>query len=228
MNDPDCKYHYDENSLALICDILASNSDVLSRSRRGVSDTSSSSSKRPLRLTGRDLRERVTENELVAQRFIWQSRNEAFPITGAGVNSLLLHIAGLVNKDLLPEGVYRTWDFETSPHHYGSRVAAQSLESALESYCERLATQASDTSIDPIALAADAEWELNGGSLHPFYDGCGRISRLFSACMLVRSDYLLPLYTGAVEYFGAGNSSRPAFSAYFRHCIGLCRKHFRL
>jgi hypothetical protein len=75
---------------------------------------------------------------------------------------------------------------------------------------------------DPVPLAAWAEWELGGGALHPFYDGCGRISRSFAAMLLIRASSLLPLFDDRRSYFDHGNRGRTAFASYMRDCIERC------
>ena len=69
-------------------------------------------------------------------------------------------------------------------------------------------------------LASWSEWELNGGSLHPFYDGCGRISRSFGALLLMRASWLPPVYDNAASYFERG--SRGDFCEYMRERIRAC------
>jgi hypothetical protein len=76
---------------------------------------------------------------------------------------------------------------------------------------------------DPVPAAAWAEWQLGGGPLHPFYDGCGRISRAFAAALLVRGGRLLPLFDTSAQYFAAGNEGDARFLVYYKSRIAGCR-----
>jgi hypothetical protein len=61
---------------------------------------------------------------------------------------------------------------------------------------------------------------LNGGRLHPFYDGCGRISRSFGASLLLRASELLPLFEDTHKYFAMGNDRM--FETYYQTRIKAC------
>ena len=70
----------------------------------------------------------------------------------------------------------------------------EQIPDAIVKFAETVHVRWGELSKDPVPLAAWAEWELIGGPLHPFYDGCGRISRAFSALLLHRGGSLPPLY----------------------------------
>jgi hypothetical protein len=98
-------------------------------------------------------------------------------------------------------------------------VPLEQLNAALDAFCQSVFDRWNELNTDPVPLAAWAEWELNGGSLHPFYDGCGRISRSFAAALLLRGGLLPPLYDTLAEYFDRGNRGIESFTAYMRKGI---------
>ena len=106
----------------------------------------------------------------------------------------------------------------------GAKLPPEKLDAGIESFCQTIFDRWSELTIDPIPVAAWAEWELNGGSLHPFYDGCGRISRSFSAILLLRGGLPPPLHTTLAEYFAKGNCSIDAFTTYMRNGITQSRE----
>ncbi len=210
------KVDYTELGFEFVSQILDINSLRLSRTREGRSDVSTSSRKRPLLYSGEMLRRISRQNEVSVYRFLYDTRHDPLPSTRLETEKLLLRIADITNDGLLPEGRLRTWSI--SPQH----VPPKHLQQALDEFCDRLPERASKYLLDPIPVAAWAEWQLNGGSLHPFYDGCGRISRSFAACLLIRTQYLLPLYDDRTEYFAHGNRGIDAFIAYVRARIRAC------
>jgi hypothetical protein len=203
----------------LVARVLNENSLRLSRTRKGVSDTSTSAAKLPLRLAGDELRRRSEENERRTHRFLFESRDDAAPAGGAEVAKLLWAVADLTNDGLLPAGKLRTWPIAGAT---GVKVPPDDLPGALASFCDAVHRRWPELAADPVPLATWAEWELNGGSLHPFYDGCGRISRSFAALLLVQGRCLLPLYDDLTSYFEHGNRGLETFVAYVRDRIEEC------
>jgi hypothetical protein len=226
-------FDYDGVDWRFLSRLLGENSHRLSRTRSGVSDTSTSTTKRPLLLSGAQLAERVAANEERVHQFIYNSRKDPMPRDGADVLQLLWTLADLTNDGLLPAGKLRTWPIpEVPPESAGAnahagrtepvKVAPQDIAAAMTSLGETLHRRWNELHNDVVPLAAWAEWELNGGSLHPFYDGCGRISRSFSALLFVRAGSLPPLYEDSATYFRQGNLGIEGFAAYVRDRIAAC------
>ena len=71
---------------------------------------------------------------------------------------------------------------------------------------------------DKLELIAHIEWELGVGPLHPFYDGCGRISRYFSALISLWTDTPLVRHQSRDEYFQHARGGEQAFAKYFLSC----------
>src|SRR5258708_3652685 len=219
------RFDYDSADWTFVSRILEENSRRLSRTHHGTSDTGTSALKRPLLLAGQELQERARANERSAHQFLFDSRKTEVRCA-EDVSSLLFRIADLTNEGLLPEGRFRTWSIEANQRSLdGQRVvggiAAKTppaeIPGAIERFCSELSSRWDELAKDPVPLAAWAEWELNGGKLHPFYDGCGRISRSFAAGLLVRGSEMLPLFDTPAAYFKAGDAG--TFVEYYRERI---------
>ena len=197
--------------------ILNENSVRLSRTRKGVSDTSTSEFKQPLRLTGDLLKQRSAENEAKAHEFIWSCRARPTPTSADDVRRLLFELADIINDGLLPAGRLRAWPI-------AGKLPPRDLEHGVDDFCRVICGRWNEPAADPVPLAAWAEWELNGGSLHPFYDGCGRIARTFAALLLLQANSDLPLYDNLASYFQHGGEGTDSFIAYMRDSIARGRE----
>jgi hypothetical protein len=221
------RFDYDKVDWTFVSRILDENSRRLSRTRSGRSDTGTSALKRPLLLSGEALKEKAKENERAVHQFLFQHRHAA--LTGAReVGELLFQIADQTNAGLLPEGRFRTWPIEARQRSVDggaavsgpvSKIAPEAIAESVDRFCDDLWRRSSESKEESIALAAWAEWELNGGLLHPFYDGCGRISRLFAAALLVKAGEMLPLFEDRATYFAKGEAGAGAFETYYRERI---------
>jgi hypothetical protein len=225
------RFPYDTVDWSFLARILDENSRRLSRTRVGVNDTGTSTRKRPLRLQGDALRCQSAANEARVQQFLFRTRHDAPPADGPAVLALLWHLAELTNAGLLPPGAtLREWpSYAELPATPGravlrrvARLAAAELPEALDRFADVVARRWAELAGDPVPLAAWAEWELSGGSLHPFYDACGRIARAFGALLLVRASWLPPLYEAPATYFEQGHGGTAAFTAYVRRRIQAC------
>jgi hypothetical protein len=206
---------YGARGLEFVSRILNENSLRLSRTRKGVSDTSTSEKKLPLRLSGEALRQRSAQNERETHRLLMQLREKSPPGTAAVVRDWLFAIADQTNDSLLPAGRFREWPIE-------NKLLPEAVPGALDEFCATVHARWSELETDPVPLAAWAEWQLNGGLIHPFYDGCGRISRSFAALVLIRGSCLLPLFDDLASYFEHGKAGDAAFCAYYRERIKAC------
>jgi hypothetical protein len=224
------RFDYGAAGWSLVSRILDENSRRLSRTRRGTSDTGSSALKRPLRLSGEPLRVRAEKNEHLVHEFIFAARR-ARPKSGSSVRALLFAIADLTNDGLVPDGRFRTWSIGAhQPSASGgaavsgpeAKIEPADIPAAIDRFSATIHERWNELSVDPIPLAAWAEWQLNGGALHPFYDGCGRIARSFGAALLIRGSSLLPLYDAPAEYFSRGNLGEAAFAGYVSERIDAC------
>lgn len=209
------KCDYEKLGLEFISRALNENSVRLSRTRKGVSDTSTSVSKRSLLLAGKPLEQRSAENELHVHGWLWEHRQGLGPLDPSEIFSWVISIADLTNAQLLPAGRFREWPIS-------GKVEPELIPNALRSFCESIHARWHELEVDPVPLASWSEWQLNGGSLHPFYDGCGRIARSFSALLLIRASSILPLFDNLKSYFENGNKGEGTFSQYYRARIRDC------
>ena len=226
------RFDYDRHGWTLIASIMNENSLCLSRTRHGSSDTGTSEKKRPLLLSGEALKKRSAENETSVQQFLFANRKGPKPQDAEQVLQWLWQIADMTNDGLLPAGKLRDWsiaagqfsatgDSVSGPE---AKVPPEDLPRELATFSDIVFRRWDELADDPVPLAAWAEWELNGGRLHPFYDGCGRIARSFAAMLLLRGAWLLPLHESATDYFAHGNSGPAAFAGYMRERIASCAR----
>lgn len=224
-------FDYEKADWRFVSGIMEENSSRMSRSHGGVSDTSASGNKRPLLLAGETLRRQTVENERRVHQWIMDTRTARPPVDAAGVQALLFTAADLTNVGLLPEGRLRNWNVKypldkveddgnlPAPNE---PVPVEALPATIATFCQTIHDRWDELTDDPIPLAAWAEWHLNAGPLHPFYDGCGRISKLFAALLLARASWLLPLYQDRKTYFAHANRGPSAFGDYMRQRIASC------
>ncbi|HVY68623.1 MAG TPA: hypothetical protein VHH73_01775, partial [Verrucomicrobiae bacterium] len=227
---PLARFNYDSVDWRYVAEVLGANSLALSRTRHGVSDTSTSAKKLPLLLTGEALKERAAQNEERACQFVFDARKGPDPQNPDEVKALLFGVADRMNEGLLPAGRLRTWPIGEKTVRLGdgpeqmispAKAPPEEVERAVEQFCAELWRRWGELAVDPVPLAAWAEWELNGGTLHPFYDGCGRISRAFGALLLLRGSLALPLHDSSVKYYRAGNHNVGSFAEYLRQQIAV-------
>lgn len=229
------KISFDYNSVdwRFVSRIMKENTLRLSRSRQGKSDTGSSNGKEPLLLEGEALKEKVIQNEDTVHRYIYSAINKANPQSSEDVKQILFAIADMTNEGLLPKGRFRTWEIHANQQSVTgeetvsgpeAKMDPGELPEAVTKFCSTISVRWNELYEDPVPLAAWAEWQLNGGPLHPFYDGCGRISRAFAAFLLVAGGHLLPLYDNSRSYFTHGNKGIETFTVYVRHSIDRCAK----
>jgi hypothetical protein len=222
------RFDYEGRDWPFLASVMNETSERLSRTRRGVSDTSASEQKRPLLLAGEALRRQSADNERRVIQWIMETRNEPAPADSTAVRQLLFTVADLTNVALLPAGRLRTWEipYPRNPVEDDGyrpipsrRIPPDELVAAIEDFSHSVHSRWPELATNPVPLAAWVEWHLNPGPLHPFYDGCGRVSRSFSALLLVRASRLPPLYQDRDEYFAHAEQGPTLFAAYFNQCI---------
>ncbi len=207
------------------------NNRRLSRTHGGESDTSASHEKLPLLLTGDALRRQSAENERRVCQLIMDWRTEPLLTDWAVIRQVLFVMADLTNTGLLPAGRLRVWDvpypvqpaeddgYQPAPSR---RIPADEMPQAVETFCRTIHARLHELAADPVALAAWAAWHINPGPLHPFYDGCGRVSRTFSAWLLARASRFPPLFEDWSTYFTHAAGGPAVFADYMRARIEAC------
>ena len=182
-----------------------------SRTKKGVSDTSSSADKPALATQGAALADRATENVSNALETVWADRSRSFssPIE---MKQWVDGLAAQVSEGLLQAGqpLYRTWATK-----FAMQTAPDEIEQEMQAFCAELLAQLDS---DPIATAAWVEHELDT-RIHPFADGCGRTTKLVSAWVLARHDFPLPAFDTRERYLELAIAGGKAFEAYYRERI---------
>jgi Fic family protein len=142
------------------------------------------------------------------------------PISATRVEEEFMVIEGAVNSELTRGGRFRTWEISrsTSAGTPQSFCPASRVELEFHKFCQSIAER-SARSEKRVSLAIEVEWTLNAGWLHPFADGCGRISRLCSTLWLLRAGSRLPSFYSREDYYRNAAAGLAHFETYYRRAI---------
>lgn len=196
---------------------IAENDSRLSRtSTSGKVDQTVSIQKLPLRITGTHLLESISSNRENAANFIVNAPINAIS-DAENLLASILTIANLTLLGTLPEGLFRKWELPPD-RTYGKgpgsiAIAPSEIQEELIKLCRKLTSLPSRT---PIERAALAEWSIGIGPIHPFYDGCGRISRHVSALILSIENIPLKAHKDRPTYLQAGIQGEEGFIEYYK------------
>ncbi|HVW82726.1 MAG TPA: Fic family protein [Candidatus Paceibacterota bacterium] len=183
---------------------------MLSRTAAGVSDTSSSPHKPGLAAAdGAELALQAAVNLEKAAALAWKMRYK-IPSPDE-VRIFLDELARTVSDELIKGGhpLYRTWGVR-----YTGPVEPSGIEAAYEGLCVWLAHALVKES-DLLAVAAELEKGLNL-RIHPFADGCGRVSRVAGAWVLLRQNLPPAIFSGRDAYYQAMRSPERDWHAAYR------------
>lgn len=185
------------------------NLEASSRTRQGVSDTSSSADKPKLSIEGSDLVKQAAENFQQALALAWEHRNDEFQIQQE-VRQLIELLAATVSKGLLKEcqSLWRTWQTEFN------QTSPEKIEEEVDEFCQQMSGRLAQK-IDPVTTAAWIEQRFDS-QIHPLADGCGRTTKLLSAMVLARNNRSLPHYRGREEYYQQIVKPFPEWEQYYR------------
>jgi hypothetical protein len=152
----------------------------------------------------------MVTNFIVSQAFqIPQCPEEA--------TACLITVALLTNLGISYGTLYRLWPYEPQVHGYsGPLIRPSEIRGKLVEVGTSLMRSIGigDTE-QRLQTIAQVEWQLGIGPLHPFYDGCGRISRYFSAIIACWQEVPLVYHRSRVEYMGHASDGITAFTEYF-------------
>jgi hypothetical protein len=197
---------------ASLAGYLQANDEVMSRTAaKGTASTSVSLHKLPSLLTGVELTERVDANRRSATaHIVWRAR------TGTSAKSTialeLITLGEIVNAGISGGGIFRKWDV---PYGSSASVPWQSVPKALLSGQFANGIDALGSGDGALRFVGGLEWEIGIGPLHPFYDGCGRVSRYLSALLCLRHQIPLVSRISREAYFEAGRRGKSDFQQYF-------------
>lgn len=173
-----------------------SNLERTSRTKLGVSDTSSSTEKPELKASGDELADRATENFRHAIERLYDERGRELH-SPEEVRALIEEVAQTVSDGFLKEGqgLWRTWATK-----FSNQTPPERIPEEMEQFVSKLTEHLSNPEDDAVATAAFIEKRLDG-EIHPFVDGCGRTAKALSAFVLARAGKPLPTYRSREEYY---------------------------
>lgn len=195
---------------------LIENFQSTSRTASGVADTTVSENKTSPKIKGQELADQAGENFGIISEFIWKNKNKEIK-SEADVESLVKEIAEAVNHGIAEDTCrYRTWDVP-----YGRKVRFEKLDEEMENFYRNLRLkiqEANNGELEPYALGRWIELEIDH-NIHPFADGCGRISKSLSAFFFAKYKKPLPTYGSREAYYGAMNKGGEVFQEYYKNII---------
>jgi len=190
------------------------NGEILSRTIGGVVDTATSKSKVGPKIAADEIAAVARRNDDRAISLAWAAQYRDPIPDGEALLVELLALNSCLAAGLVPVGkVFREWEIKRP-----ESVPVDQLALATERLCNVAARRLVDARNEPgmlVELASWVEFDLNAGGLHPFYDGCGRVSRLFAARLLATGGVLYPLWESRQKYFLEANLGLKNFSKYF-------------
>ena len=189
-----------------------------SRTANGVSDTSSSADKPKLVVAEGSALASATEN-LVRTTLEWLLDRELERPSAEQVRSLIVDLAERMIGEVLAPGqsIFRTWETK-----FEMQTRLADLDAEFDRFCEELAARLQDG--DAVSTAAWVERRIDA-VVHPFADGCGKISKALSAWVLYRAGVPLPIWESRESYLShliaePTNPGLPeSFLAYYRSRI---------
>jgi hypothetical protein len=172
-----------------------------------VVDTSASPDKAQhmMDVSGQQAANLAGQNFDNAIRMGFENRDRQFQ-SPADVRQFVESMAGTINNGILqPDRLYRTHDSPKYPY-----TPASELPRVSDDFYSRLHQGLNDPQVDPVKLAAYAEWGTDPG-YHLFADGCGKTAKALSSYILMRHRLPLPTYAGGRdEYYANVGRTHPA------------------
>ncbi len=207
------------DTAVLILDFLQKTNSTLSRTVQNQSvSTTTNNQKKPALVSGGELISQISHNRQRIAEFInWKGCHPAK--TSAEYLSSLLTIAELAGFKIFPEGLFREWPYNGyGTLQFDDLIPPASIGEKLVEISMMLASAAKIADIsERISIIAATEWEIAVGPIHPFYDGCGRISRYYSTLLHFWWQAPLVNRSGRNEYFEAARSGKAAFVNFYEN-----------
>ena len=183
---------------------------ITSRTAKGISDTSVSQQKEKTLIEGEDLVDQVNINTHDVAEYLWNLRNVEIN-TVDDLKNILKVSAKKINNQI---GMFalRTWEVK-----YGRKVnpedLPQEMENFYQQYFDKL-KQVQNNELSAHELASWIEWSVDT-DLHPFVDGCGRISKAWSGLVISMTGQRQPTHESREEYYKAINGDADQFKQYY-------------
>jgi len=191
------------------------NDEELSRTvSTGTVDISISSTKLPSLLSGSELLDVVrTNRQRVAQFIVKQA--ESVPTSKDEVVASLIAIAILTNDQINRNGLFRKWEYSPKVLNLDTRVEPPKIFLPLRRLGEVVLKARHQDLRHRTAVVSGIEWEIGIGPIHPFSDGCGRISRYFSILLSLWLDVQFVRHTSRPAYMAEATKGKRSFIKYY-------------
>lgn len=193
-------------------DQFRKNIKAVSRTSQGISDTSVSTEKEKTTLKGEGLAHQVDINTENVARYILGIKKGKID----SVETLKIVLAAIVeitNKDI---GKNDPYDFRTWPVNY-SKINPEDIQPAMnafyEQYFDKL-RKVAQREMSAYEAAIWAEYALNR-EIHPFRDGCSRISMSWGVLALAIAGEPQPKHESRNGYLKAINGGFEQFRNYY-------------
>lgn len=184
----------------------------------GKIDTAASKQKQAPPLSAQELDATVRRNRDLVARFIW-ARRKTPAETPSEFVAALIALATLTNLEILSGPLYRQWEYvslcDLSSESERS-VPVEAIANGIAVLGEKFQKMPLDSpQAIRVAAIASIEWDIGLGPLHPFYDGCGRVSRYFSALLGLWLRAPVARHQLRNDYMRSATEGRSAFVRYY-------------
>lgn len=182
-----------------------------------VSQATSLTKRAPL-VTGDALMQLVeTNRKEVARQIEWRATTG--PCSTENVISAIVGIAQIALVGIVPRSIFREWSYD--PKQYSIRneeplCPPELIWSGLVQLGDRAFQVVRNGGQSSAECIPEIEWDLVAGPLHPFYDGCGRVSRYFSTLLYLWTERSPKVHLARDEYFHALRRGKVEFGSYCR------------
>jgi len=193
-------------------DQFIKNIKAVSRTSLGISDTSISTEKEKIALKGEELAHRVDVNTENVAEYIWEVKKHKIDSVET-LKAALAAIVEITHKDINEKDPY---DFRTWPVDY-SKISPENIQPAMhafyEQYFDKL-RKVANKEMSAYEAAIWAEYTVNR-DIHPFQDGCNRISMSWGVLALAIAGEPQPKYESRGGYLKAINGGFEQFRNYY-------------
>jgi hypothetical protein len=193
-------------------DQFIKNIKAVSRTSLGMSDTSVSAEKEKTALEGEELAHQVDINTENIAEYIWEVKKHKINSVET-LKTVLAAIVEITNKDISKRDPY---DYRTWPVDY-SKISPENIQPAMntfyEQYFEKL-RKVVNREMSAYETAIWAEYTINR-DIHPFQDGCNRISMSWGVLALAIAGEPQPKHESRDGYLKAINGGFEQFRNYY-------------
>ena len=145
---------------------------------------------------------------------MFSARNKAFS-DSAEIKQFFDKLLGITHAGIFQAGSIKLRTWNTTYTKYDFSDLPEALTSFYEEYFLRMNK--------PVIELENYSWASRSfdTELHPYSDGCGRLSRLHGSFFLIRANLPLPRFDSRASYYCAIGRSFNEFFEYVRHSSQL-------